>query len=171
MRFALMIEAQQGLSYEDQLAIVQRAIRPGYDEALRLRQPTVARPRQLGLDRAGGAAGRPPDAGLECGPPATSVWQGIQPRAQERMRDIGWRGRFDIPSNLFAHSLSREPECDDRCAGNDEVRTRHCWPHSLIRIHRLGVGTESLGDRPRNGAGVPPMRFVYDNRSHFVTPA
>ena len=31
MRFALMIEAQQGLSYEDQLAIVRRAEAGGFE--------------------------------------------------------------------------------------------------------------------------------------------
>ena len=34
MRFALMIEAQQGLSYEDQLAIVRRAEAAGFDRHL-----------------------------------------------------------------------------------------------------------------------------------------
>lgn len=35
MRFALMIEAQQGLSYEDQLAIVRRAARAGFEAFFR----------------------------------------------------------------------------------------------------------------------------------------
>ena len=34
MRFALMIEAQQGLSYEDQLAIVRRAEAAGFEIVL-----------------------------------------------------------------------------------------------------------------------------------------
>ena len=35
MRFALMIEAQQGLSYEDQLAIVRRAEAAGFESFFR----------------------------------------------------------------------------------------------------------------------------------------
>src|SRR5215510_16422668 len=35
MRFALMIEAQQGLSYEDQLAIVRRAENAGFESFFR----------------------------------------------------------------------------------------------------------------------------------------
>src|SRR5262245_43008765 len=35
MRFALMIEAQQGLSYDDQLAIVQRAEAAGFESFFR----------------------------------------------------------------------------------------------------------------------------------------
>jgi len=35
MRFALMIEAQQGLSYEDQLAIARRAESAGFEALFR----------------------------------------------------------------------------------------------------------------------------------------
>ena len=35
MRFALMIEAQQGLSYEDQLAIARRAEAAGFEALFR----------------------------------------------------------------------------------------------------------------------------------------
>ena len=141
VRFALMIEAQQGLTYDEQLAVVRRAEAAGFESFFR-------------SDHYQSFPGRP-------GTGQTDAWGGPRRLARDTARGSGsgsWSRRS--PSATPANLAKVATTVDVRCGRTDRVRTRRGLERRGAPPSRAAVPTDQRASGPPRGQPRDPPRAL-----------